>query len=311
LELPEQLFEIRWQGRGGSPNFVVEVNTPDRKFMIPCTEFTTLWELMEEIEWQDSDGQIIVFSDEVKITGYTEKEDDLPLNDYFNRCTKGLRRKIDFTVHEIQRPYDSEDEWNGQDDPYQWVLGPNGWISRDDYEDPEELDRFLKLRVETASSGVECSASAGVKMSEIEASVPEPMRLEFEASATEKSIEMDSREIEYSGASSIIEIMPESNRAQSTDESQATSSERGNQSSEAGISRDGVSGSDSEDSLATRSDCAPIELGEFSAQKDLGAGTLRPAVMADGSIPGGTSDGQISDNSEQTEADLGTDPADG
>jgi hypothetical protein len=123
---------------------------------------------------------------------------------------------------------------------------------------------------------------------------------------TRKAEELARCEIEFSGVTPFVEIISGPVLTQNADEPQKESSEI----EAAGISRDGISGPGSTDSLAARPDCTPIELGEFSAQINSGPGNFRSTLVESNSISSGTSDGSSSDNSEQAKASLGTYTAD-
>jgi hypothetical protein len=154
--------------------------------MIPCKGYTMLWDVMDEIHWKEDDSQVILFSEEVRIYGWTKEEDNVELKHYFNRCTKGKPWKIDFTVGEPPKigsyiewnSYDIPDDWDddGEDDP-EYLEDVRIQAEIGERRRLEELKREAELaQLRESSTEAEVGLSenpAGVLISETETAVTE------------------------------------------------------------------------------------------------------------------------------------------
>jgi hypothetical protein len=102
LDSPEQLFEIRWQGRGGAPRFqfVAVIEGEARPAM--GDKSLTLSRFLEQIEWEEYSDQVVAFYGGPKIEGKIWDDEDLPLIDYFNQCEQGrdwVTVEFNLTMH--------------------------------------------------------------------------------------------------------------------------------------------------------------------------------------------------------------------
>jgi hypothetical protein len=86
LERPEQLFEIRWQGRGCG-NFEIYPFVDDESLGdTTIDESLTVNQYLRQIEWKEVETQIVYFMSGPKLFGFLGERGDAPMIEYFRQC---------------------------------------------------------------------------------------------------------------------------------------------------------------------------------------------------------------------------------
>jgi hypothetical protein len=157
LESPEQLFEIRWQGRGGTPDFEIQVRVRGKSWVEPCSNITTLRQFLKQIGAENRADQTVRIGD-WKFHGPLDVSEleDVVMNFYPADHEKEGRIKFTIEDNEDEEEqtfedsvhyHDSdeclcaeeiEDDWDRQ--PVQVYLPDNDWLT--EYKENQKLSEW-------------------------------------------------------------------------------------------------------------------------------------------------------------------------
>jgi hypothetical protein len=157
LDPPEQLFEIRWRGRGGSPRFQLTVVVEGVTRLEMADESLTLKQLFRRIEWNESSDQVVDINDGPKFRGEIWHVDDLPLIRFFEQCAEGPKWAI-----ELYRGPNSDDYWVDDRTEEEWLAEWNSPQDPEDIEAQRQVDQMRRAREAAAVAEIEKNADSEV-----------------------------------------------------------------------------------------------------------------------------------------------------
>jgi hypothetical protein len=273
LDCPEQLFEVRWRGRGAGQIFA-DLNGPfelDGKRRIALTI-----EGKTQMVWLPKEGS---FMDLLDLIGYHPTGDTRIFVGPYEFMWVFAEQITDHAPDEILwmiriqegDNYISEDEDQGSD----WDSSEEEEDYVDDWDAPPNEEDV-------------CRQQDGY--------IKEVQKGELQPECLQKDRRLCQSEFPRAIGASLRQTTPHC-----ADEPDETGPEEKPTSGSEKLPQDGVSGSDSENPLAIGSDRTSVEWGQLPAQNDPGSRGSRSAIVGGGTSWDRASNGEIKDDTKQAE----------